>query len=143
MLSISDLPALNATLNGLAGVLLVCGFIAVKRGNTEVHRRFMLAAFFTSALFLTSYTIYHFHQIATPFSGQGGVRIFYFVLLISHIILAAALLPMALVTLRRGWKDQREAHRRLAKWTFPVWVYVSVTGVLVYLMLYQFYPATG
>ena len=143
MLTISDLPALNASLNGLAGVWLILGFLNIKRGNVEAHKKFMLAAFATSTLFLVSYTTYHFNQVATPFLGEGGVRYFYFIILITHIVLAAALLPMALITLRRGLKDNRPAHRKIARFTFPIWVYVSITGVVVYMMLYQIYPAAG
>ena len=141
MMAVSDLPALNAFLNGLAGVLLVMGFVNVKRGNVELHRKFMLSAFGVSVLFLISYTTYHFNQIATPFTGEGAVRYVYFFILITHIILAAALLPLVIITLRRGLKDHRPAHRKIARWTFPIWLYVSVTGVAVYLMLYQFYPS--
>jgi len=143
MIEVSDLPTLNATLNGLAGLLLFGGFLSVKRGNVALHKKFMLSAFGTSVLFLISYSIYHYNQIATPFTGEGGIRYVYFFILITHIILAAVLLPLVIVTLKRGLADNRPAHRKIARWTFPIWSYVSVTGVVVYLMLYHFYPPTN
>jgi uncharacterized membrane protein YozB (DUF420 family) len=138
-MSISDLPAVNATLNAIAAVLLVIGYSLIRRGRIEQHRRVMLAAFTTSALFLTSYLVYHAHAGSRPFPGQGPVRTLYFAILVTHIVLAAAILPLALVTLSRGLRAQYDRHRRIARWTLPIWLYVSVTGVVVYLMLYRLY----
>jgi uncharacterized membrane protein YozB (DUF420 family) len=136
-MAIADLPAVNATLNAIAAVLLVIGFVLIRRGRIEQHRRVMLAAFATSALFLISYLVYHANAGSRPFTGQGPVRVFYFVILLTHIVLAAAILPMALITLSRGLRAEFDRHRRIARWTLPIWLYVSVTGVIVYLMLYQ------
>jgi uncharacterized membrane protein YozB (DUF420 family) len=136
-MTISDLPALNATLNATAAVLLVTGWRLIKRGRIAQHRACMLAAFCTSALFLVSYVIYHANAGSRPFGGQGPIRLVYFAILISHIVLAAAILPLSIVTLRRGWTAQYDRHVRIARWTLPIWLYVSVTGVVVYLMLYQ------
>jgi len=136
-MEIADLPALNATLNGIAAVLLAAGYILIRRGRVQQHRRVMIAAFTTSALFLVSYLIYHANTGSRPFSGQGAIRVVYFTILISHVILAAAILPMALITLTRGLREQFERHVPIARWTLPIWLYVSVTGVIVYLMLYQ------
>ncbi len=138
-MTIADLPAVNATLNAIAAVLLVIGWVLVRRKQFELHRRVMLAAFTTSALFLVSYVIYHANSGSRPFSGQGPIRVVYFSILITHIVLAAAILPMALVTLSRGLGRRYDAHRRIARWTLPVWLYVSVTGVAVYVMLYRMY----
>ena len=134
---ISWLPAVNATLNAIAAVLLVCGYVMIKRGRWEVHRRFMLSAFATSALFLVSYVTYHANTGSRPFAGQGTIRYVYFAILISHVILAALILPMALITLTHGLRERFERHVPIARWTLPIWLYVSVTGVIVYLMLYQ------
>ena len=137
MLSVTDLPALNATLNGIAGVFLLLGFYFIRRGQIERHRRSMLAAFATSTLFLISYVIYHANVGSRPFTGVGPIRLLYFTILITHIILAAAIVPMALLTLRRGLVRDDVRHRRIAKITWPIWMYVSVTGVVIYVMLYQ------
>ena len=139
MLEVTDLPAVNATLNAIAGTLLVCGYLMIKRGRIETHRRLMLSAFATSALFLVSYVIYHANAGSRPFPGQGPIRLVYFAILISHVILAAAVLPLALITVTHGLRERFDRHVRIARWTFPIWLYVSVTGVLVYLMLYQMY----
>ena len=136
-MDVTDLPTLNALLNSLATVLLVTGFIHVKRGNIDIHRRFMTGAFVVSGLFLVSYLIYHVQVGSVPYPGTGIRRVIYFSILIPHVILAAFVPPLALVTLRRGWVRNDEAHRRIAKITLPIWLFVSVTGVLVYLMLYQ------
>ena len=136
-MTIADLPAVNATLNGLAATLLVIGWMLVRRKRFESHRRVMLAAFGTSALFLTSYLIYHANAGSRPFPGHGPIRVVYFVILITHIILAAAIVPMALITLTRGLRERFERHVAIARWTLPIWLYVSATGVIVYLMLYQ------
>jgi len=138
-MQIQDLPALNATLNGLSAILLTTGYILIRRGHRGLHKRCMLAALTTSALFLVSYVIYHLNTGSRPFPGQGAIRLVYFVILITHVILAAAILPLALITTARGLKDQYDRHVRIARWTLPLWLYVSVTGVVIYLMLYQFY----
>jgi uncharacterized membrane protein YozB (DUF420 family) len=138
-MAISDLPALNATLNALSAILLTTGYILIRRGRRDLHKRCMLAALATSALFLVSYVIYHLNIGSRPFPGQGGIRLVYFVILITHVILAAAILPLALITTARGLKEQYDRHVRIARWTLPLWLYVSVTGVVIYLMLYQFY----
>ena len=138
-MTIGDLPALNATLNGLSAILLTTGYILIRRGRRDLHKRCMLAALTTSALFLVSYVIYHLNIGSRPFPGQGAVRVVYFVILITHVILAAAILPLALTTTARGLLDQYDRHVRIARWTLPLWLYVSVTGVVIYLMLYQLY----
>ena len=138
-MDVHHLPALKATLNGAAGVLLACGVWNIRRRNIEIHRRFMIAAFVTSALFLMSYTVYHVQAGSRPFPGTGLARTIYFAILIPHVILAAAVLPLAIVTLGRGLIRNDRAHRRIARITFPIWMFVSVTGVIVYLMLYQMY----
>lgn len=136
-MTIADLPAVNATLNATAAVLLVVGYRLIRQGRREQHRRVMLAAFATSALFLVSYVTYHANAGSRPFTGQGAVRLVYFTILITHVVLAAAILPMALVTLSYALRQRFERHVPIARWTLPIWLYVSVTGVLVYLMLYQ------
>ena len=136
-MTVSDLPALNATLNAIAAVLLVIGYVLIRRGRRETHRRVMLAAFATSALFLVSYVIYHANAGSRPFTGQGPIRLVYFAILITHVILAAAILPMALITLNHALRSRFDRHLHIARWTLPIWLYVSVTGVLVYLMLYE------
>jgi uncharacterized membrane protein YozB (DUF420 family) len=138
-LSISDLPALNATLNGLAAVCLVSGYAFIKRGQRLMHQRCMIGALALSSLFLVSYVIYHANAGSRPFPGQGVVRPIYFLILITHVVLAAAVVPLALITATRGLRSQFDRHVRIARWTFPVWLYVSVTGVVIYLMLYQLY----
>jgi uncharacterized membrane protein YozB (DUF420 family) len=137
-MSVSDLPTLNAALNATAAVLLTAGFVLIKAGRIQAHRRMMLSAFATSALFLLSYVIYHSQIGSKPFTGTGIARTLYFSILVPHVILAAAVLPLAIVTLSRGLRRRDEAHRRIAKVTLPVWLFVSVTGVIVYVMLYGF-----
>jgi putative membrane protein len=137
MLTLSDLPLLNAVLNGASAVLLSIGFVLIKQKRIDAHRRFMLMAFATSALFLTSYLIYHANIGSKPYPGTGIMRTIYFAILIPHVILAAAVLPLALVTLSRGLKMDVVRHRKIARITLPIWLFVSVTGVLVYLMLYR------
>jgi uncharacterized membrane protein YozB (DUF420 family) len=139
MLTISDLPALNATLNGIAAILLVTGYLFIKQGRRRQHQWCMLGALTTSALFLVSYVTYHLHAGSRPFPGQGPIRLVYFAILITHVVLAAIIVPLALVTAVRGLRSQFDQHVRIARWTFPVWVYVSVTGVVIYLMLYELY----
>ena len=136
-MTVRDLPAVNATLNAISGVLLVIAYTLIRQRKIEQHRRVMLAAFVTSSLFLVCYVIYHAQVGSVRFTRQGFVRPLYFTILITHVTLAAAVLPMAIVTLSRGLKAKYPQHRRIARWTFPIWLYVSVTGVLVYLMLYQ------
>ena len=138
-MAISDLPALNASLNAISAVLLTIGYILIRRGRTDLHKRCMLAALTTSALFLISYVVYHLNAGSRPFEGQGFVRLIYFAILITHVILAAAILPLALTTAARGLLGQYDRHVRIARWTLPLWLYVSVTGVVIYLMLYQLY----
>jgi len=138
-MSISDLPALNATLNGIAAALLVTGYVLIRQGHVLQHRRVMLAAFGTSALFLVSYLIYHANIGSRQFPGRGSIRAIYFTILITHVTLAAAILPLALITLSRALQSRFDRHMRIARWTLPIWLYVSVTGVIVYLMLYRMY----
>jgi len=133
----ADLPALNAVLNTTSALLLLAGYRLVRSGRREAHRRVMLAALATSALFLISYLVYHAQVGSVRFTGQGPVRTVYFVILISHTVLAAAIVPLVLVTLARALRGRFDAHRRLARYTLPLWLYVSVTGVAVYLMLYR------
>jgi putative membrane protein len=135
--TVSDLPAVNATLNAICFVLLTAGYFLIRRGRIAQHRAVMIAAFSTSVLFLTSYVIYHAQVGSKPFPGQGAIRILYFAILIPHVVLAAAIVPMVLMTLSRGLKRQDARHRALARWTLPIWMFVSVTGVIVYYMLYQ------
>ncbi len=137
MLHLADLPRLNATLNGISAVLLIIAFVFIKRRQITWHRRTMLAAFTVSALFLTSYLIYHAKVGSVPYRGTGAMRTLYFAILIPHIILAAVILPLALVTLSRGLKMDVARHKKIARITLPIWLYVSVTGVIVYLMLYR------
>lgn len=136
-MTLSDLPTLNAILNGIAATLLATGWVLIKRGRIAQHRACMLAAFGTSTLFLVSYVIYHANVGSRPFGGQGPIRVVYFAILISHVVLAAAILPLSIVTLRRGLAAHYDRHVRIARWTLPIWLYVSVTGVVVYLMLYR------
>jgi putative membrane protein len=137
MLTTRDLPAVNATLNGISGVLLLVGYLLIRARKIELHRRVMIAAFTTSSLFLVSYIVYHAQVGSVRFVRQGFVRPLYFTILITHVTLAAVVLPLAIVTLSRGLKARYARHRAIARWTFPIWLYVSVTGVLVYVLLYQ------
>jgi putative membrane protein len=141
MLSFTSLPLLNAVLNGISALLLGGGYLAIRRRSTTVHKRFMLSACVTSVLFLVSYLIYHAQAGSKPFLAQGAVRLVYFSVLISHTILAVVIVPLVVMTLYRALKAQLAQHRRLARWTLPLWLYVSVTGVVIYVMLYQLYPA--
>ena len=133
--------ALNATLNGTSAVLLTCGYAAIRARKIAVHKTFMIAAFLTSTAFLISYLAYHYRVGHVAFQGQGWIRPVYFALLLTHTVLAAAIVPMIVVTLRRAWLEKFDKHRMIARWTLPLWLYVSVTGVVVYLMVYQIYPA--
>ena len=136
MISASQLPAVNAALNSLSAVFLFAGFLFIRAKNRDAHRVCMLSAFTCSTLFLVSYLIYHYQVGSVPFKSQGWIRPVYFTILISHTILAAAVVPLALITLSRALRERFAAHRRMARWTFPIWLYVSVTGVVVYLLLY-------
>jgi protein SCO1/2/putative membrane protein len=138
MMDIHDLPAVNAALNGTAAVLLVRGYTQIKGGRIQGHRKTMLAAFATSIVFLISYLIYHAQVGSVKYQGTGALRSVYFTILISHTVLAAAVPFLAIITLRRGLRNDLRRHSRLAKWTLPIWLYVSVTGVVVYFMLYWF-----
>lgn len=136
-MSISDLPALNASLNALASLFLLAGFVFVRQKRVEAHRLCMLAALATSVLFLASYVVYHANIGSRPFTGTGPIRVVYFAILISHVILAIAIVPLVLITVSRALARRFDQHRRVARITWPLWMYVSVTGVLVYLMLYR------
>ena len=135
--------ALNATLNAASAILLAGGYAAIRAGKREAHKRFMISAFVVSCAFLFSYLAYHYRVGHVAFQGQGMIRPIYFALLISHTILAAAIVPLILITLRRAWLERFDKHRAIARWTLPLWFYVSVTGVAVYLLLYQFYAPRG
>ncbi|HEX8473778.1 MAG TPA: DUF420 domain-containing protein [Pyrinomonadaceae bacterium] len=137
----SILPHVNACLNATSGVLLLVGFYFIMRRRITAHLSCMLAALGVSTLFLVSYLIYHYNHGSTRFTGEGFVRTVYFAILISHTILAVVIVPLIAVTLLRAWRGDYARHRRIARWTFPLWLYVSVTGVVVYLMLYQIYPS--
>lgn len=136
---IQHLPTVNVILNATSGVLLLSGYVFIKRKNIPAHKACMVTAFFVSLLFLVSYVTYHANAGSTKFGGQGIVRPLYFGMLISHILLAATVLPLAIVTLRRAFKGRFEDHKRIARKTFPIWLYVSVTGVLIYVLLYMVY----
>jgi uncharacterized membrane protein YozB (DUF420 family) len=131
------LPAVNATLNGIAAVFLSAGWIFIRRREIERHRFCMLSAFTASALFLASYLVYHAKVGSVPYQGTGTLRTIYFSILITHVVLAALILPMALMTLSRALARRFDRHRRIARWTLPIWLYVSVTGVMIYVMLYR------
>jgi len=139
MFSVSDLPLVNALLNSTSAILLVVGHHFMKQRRIEAHRACMIAVFVVSALFLTSYLIYHYQHGSEPFQGQGWIRPVYFSILLTHTVLATAIVPMAIMTLLRGLKRMDELHKKIARWTYPVWLYVSVTGVVIYLMLYQLF----
>jgi uncharacterized membrane protein YozB (DUF420 family) len=136
-MSVSDLPTLNASLNALATLLLLAGWFFARRHDVTRHRAAMGAALATSAAFLTSYLVYHYHAGSRPFTGTGPVRVVYFTILITHVVLAAAIVPLVLVTVARAVRGRVARHRAIARWTLPLWLYVSVTGVVVYWMLYQ------
>ena len=139
-MSLTDLPAVNATLNATSAVLLLFAYAAIRRHDVERHRRLMLATAAVSSLFLVSYLVYHAQVGSVRFTGQGPIRTIYFAILLTHTVLAAVIVPMVLRTLYLGLKRVDEKHRRLAKWTFPLWLYVSITGVVIYVLLYQLYP---
>ena len=133
----TDLPALNAVLNSASAILVLAGVYFIKQGNVTAHKTCMLAALGVSALFLTSYLIYHYQVGSVRFEHEGPIRIIYLGILLTHTVLAAAVVPLVLRTVYLALKNRLDSHRRIARWTFPIWIYVSVTGVVVYLMLYQ------
>lgn len=140
MFAVTDLPTVNAALNATSALLLVSGYGFIRRQQVGAHKLCMLAAFATSTLFLLSYLVYHYHVGSVRFQGEGWVRPLYFTILISHTILATVIVPLALLTLFRAWKADFIRHARIARWTLPIWLYVSLTGVVIYVMLYQLYP---
>ena len=131
--------ALNASLNGASAILLACGYAAIRAGKVAVHKAFMISAFVVSSVFLASYLAYHYRVGHVVFQGQGWIRPVYFVLLGTHTLLAIVIVPLILITLRRAWLQRFDKHRIIARWTLPLWFYVCVTGVIVYLMVYQIY----
>ncbi len=139
-MTFSDLPAVNASLNGLSAIFLTAGYIHIRRKNQRAHQRFMMAAVITSALFLACYLVYHAKAGRTVFKDPAWFRPFYLILLLTHTVLAVTIVPMILVTLVRALKVRFDAHRRIARWTWPLWMYVSVTGVIIYLLLYKIFP---
>ena len=139
-MTLSDLPALNACLNGSSAVLLAAGYIMIRQGRREAHRNCMIAAFMTSSVFLVCYLVYHYFAGRTVFRDPAWFRPWYIALLLSHTILAVVILPLILRTLWLGMKKRFEAHKKIARWTWPLWMYVSVTGVVVYLILYHIFP---
>jgi uncharacterized membrane protein YozB (DUF420 family) len=134
--------ALNASLNGSSAILLAGGYWAIRTGKIAVHKRFMISAFAVSSVFLVSYLVYHYRVGHVAFQGQGWIRPVYFVLLLTHTVLAIVIVPMILMTLRRAWLERFDRHRIIARWTLPLWFYVSLTGVIVYFMVYQIYAPT-
>jgi len=139
VISISDLPALTATLNAVSAVFLSTGYLLIRRGRRALHKKCMLAALAASTAFLISYVVYHTNTGSRPFPGHGPIRIVYFTILVSHVLLAATILPLALTTTARGLRAQYGRHVKVARWTLPIWLYVSVTGVVIYVMLYRLY----
>lgn len=136
-MSVTDLPALNASLNGLATIFLVAGWVCIRQRKREAHRACMLAALAASGAFLASYLVYHFNVGSVPFQKQGLIRTVYLTILFTHIVLAAAIVPLVIMTVSRALAARFDRHRRIARWTLPLWLYVSVTGVVIYLMLYR------
>ena len=136
-MTVRDLPALNAILNGTAGLLLLAGWVLIRRGNRAAHRRAMLAAVTCSALFLVSYLVYHFNVGSVRFQRTGAIRTVYLAILLTHTVLATAIVPLVLITLNHGLRERFDKHRRIARVTLPLWIYVSVTGVVIYWMLYR------
>lgn len=138
-MTIEDLPTLNASLNSVSFVLLLCGFFAIKKGRRELHIKLMTGALIVSAAFLTSYLIYHFHVPSKKFPDLGWIKTVYLLILFPHIILATVMVPMILKTFWHAWRGEWDKHKKIARITFPIWLYVSVTGVVVYLMLYRWF----
>ena len=141
-MDLSALPALNALLNTTCSCFLLAGWWFIRHGRKSAHRACMIAAVTTSVLFLISYLTYHYAHGSTRFTGEGLIRPIYFIILGTHTVLAVAIVPLVAITLVRALRGRFAQHRRIARWTLPLWLYVSVTGVVVYLLLYQFYPAT-
>jgi uncharacterized membrane protein YozB (DUF420 family) len=141
--TVEQLPAINATLNALAAVLLVTGWLLIKSKRERAHKITMLSAFVVSIAFLVCYLIYHYHKLHVAFGGPPAIRAVYLVILVSHVALAATVPFLATATIYLGLADRRKSHRQLARWTLPIWLYVSVTGVVVYVMLYHLYPHSG
>jgi len=139
MFDYTAFPAINATLNGASAVLILTGRGLIKRGKIAAHRACMIAAVVASCLFLVCYLYYHAHAGVIHFQGQGLVRPVYFSILITHTILAAVIVPLVIITLARAWRGRFDRHRALSRWTFPVWLYVSITGVVIYFLLYRLY----
>ena len=137
----SFLPHVNAGLNATSAVLLASGYYFIRRGRVTPHLRCMIAAVVVSLVFLASYVVYHYNHGSTRFTGQGAIRPVYFTILLTHTVLAVVIVPLVITTVRRAWRGQFDRHSRIARWTLPIWAYVSVTGVLVYLLLYQLYPS--
>jgi len=131
-----SLPTVNALLNSISAILLVAGYVMIRRKRVSAHKACMVGAFVVSTLFLVSYVVYHLNVGSVRYTGAGAARAIYLTILATHIVLAAAILPLALVTLFRAWKEQFDRHARIARWTLPIWLYVSVTGVVIYVMLY-------
>lgn len=140
-MTVQDLPTVNATLNSIAGAFLLFGYIAIKQGKEELHKKLMVSALVVSAAFLTCYLIYHYHVPSKKFPDLGWIKTVYFLILFPHIILAAVMVPMILKTFWHAYRGEWEKHKKIAKITFPIWMYVSVTGVIVYFMLYQWFAA--
>ncbi len=134
-----SLPKLNAFVNGTCSLLLLLSLYFIKRGNIKVHKRLNLSAFILSSLFLVSYIIFHSTGIKTTYGGQGGIRFVYYFILITHIVLAAAVLPLVFLSLYRGLQMQVERHRKIVRWSYPIWLYVTITGVIVYIMIAPYY----
>ena len=140
-MSLRDLPAVNACLNGLSAVFLTAGYLFIRRGNKVAHRNCMVAAFVTSTIFLACYLTYHFTvRTVTRFKDPDWFRPVYLTLLLTHTLLAVVIVPLVLMTLRRAVAGRFDLHKRIARWTWPIWMYVSVTGVVIYLLLYQIFP---
>ena len=139
-MSISDLPAVNACLNGLSAIFLTAGYIFIRRKNQAAHRNCMVSAFVTSTLFLVCYLTYHYHAGRTVFKDPAWFRPIYLVLLLTHTVLAVVIVPMILITLNRALKQRFDLHKKIARWTWPLWMYVSVTGVIIYILLYHRFP---
>ena len=136
-MAFTDLATLNAILNSVAAIFLALGFVFIRRGEVQRHRTCMLSACGASVVFLTSYLVYHWQVGSVPFTGQGWIRPVYFSILLSHVVLAIVIVPMAAITLLRAWRGNFDRHRAIARWTWPLWMYVSVTGVVIYGMLYH------
>ncbi|KAB2660434.1 MAG: DUF420 domain-containing protein [Verrucomicrobia bacterium] len=139
-MTITDLPLVNACLNGLSVIFLSVGFYMIRKGNKVAHRNAMISAFVTSSVFLASYLTYHIYWGRTEFRNPAWFRPIYLILLLTHTILAIVVVPMILISLSRAWRERWELHKKIARWTWPVWMYVSITGVVIYLLLYQIFP---